>query len=191
MTNKVRRLCLGGVSSLSFEEDERRSLEDRLNGQRRRHYLHEMLTDCLEEQVEHLLAAAYDSPESAVAFYGLHATLSDAVHRILRLSESEPYGVRGATIILKLVESKKSQAAVKDRERSIGVVAVDAATVSTFHLHLTLREEPKTFALALRNWIGQMFSPQFQQVRMISPNFSLRKEPLYRSSSGSSLVQYH
>jgi hypothetical protein len=41
------------------------------------------------------------STTSSVAFLGLSSTLASAVNDILRLSEEEPYGIRGASIILK------------------------------------------------------------------------------------------
>jgi hypothetical protein len=41
------------------------------------------------------------STTSLVAFLGLSSTLASAVNDILRLSEEEPYGIRGASIILK------------------------------------------------------------------------------------------
>ena len=43
---KVRNLCLGSVNSLSFEEEEKKENVNHRNMQ-----LHEMLTDCLQEQV--------------------------------------------------------------------------------------------------------------------------------------------
>merc|ERR1719220_599145 len=74
------------------------SIEDKRNGGAEAGLnmeLHEMLTDRLYEQVDSLLrTSSYFCHPSEITQRLLRATLSDAVHHILHLSEDEPYGVR-------------------------------------------------------------------------------------------------
>ena len=76
----------------------------------------------------------------------LRATLSDAVHHILRLSEDEPYGVRGATIVVRIKDADVSGGDGKKGSgdsggvHTVGNIAVDKDTVSTFKLILVLEE---------------------------------------------------
>lgn len=88
-----------------------------------------------------------------LAFVGLHTTLTEAVHDILHMSEDEPYGVRGATVILKMREQTNG----RESERSLGVIAVDNNMVSTFRLTLILKEE-KRLGVALKNWLVEQFT---------------------------------
>ena len=89
----------------------------------------------------------------------LRATLSDAVHRILQLSEDEPYGVRGATIVVRIKDA--SDLAGGDMSKgsggnsgvhTVGNIAVDKDTVSTFKLILVL-EEQKRLGVSIKNWL--------------------------------------
>jgi hypothetical protein len=75
----------------------------------------------------------------------LRATLSEAVHRILHLSEDEPYGVRGATIMLRMRDNE-------GKVQHLGSIAVDTNTVTTFNLILELEEE-KRLSVSIKNWI--------------------------------------
>lgn len=52
----------------------------------------------------------------------LRSTLSEAVHQILHLSEDEPYGVRGATIKLRIKD-------VEGNVQTLGNIVVDNNTV--------------------------------------------------------------
>ena len=91
--------------------------------------------------------------QQPVSLVGLHSTLTEAVHDILHLSEDEPYGVRGATIILKMAASlpqlsqlqqaQQAQAGGKAREiqtglneTTLGVIDVDNNTVILKHVFL-------------------------------------------------------
>ena len=88
----------------------------------------------------------------------LRATLSDAVHHILRLSEDEPYGVRGATIVVRIKDADVSGGDGKKGSgdsggvHTVGNIAVDKDTVSTFKLILVL-EEQKRLGVSIKNWV--------------------------------------
>ena len=90
----------------------------------------------------------------------LRATLSDAVHRILQLSEDEPYGVRGATIVVRIKDASdvaegdmnKSSGGGNSGVHTVGNIAVDKDTVSTFKLILVL-EEQKRLGVSIKNWL--------------------------------------
>ena len=95
---------------------------------------------------------------------GLRRAMDLVVHHALSLAEDEPYGVRGATIFLRIDEDedkpKASGAAAGGQHpavegKSLGAIIVDVATVSTFNLVLVLREE-RPFSVALKNWLGQL-----------------------------------
>ena len=155
----------------------------------------------------------------------LRATLSDAVHRILQLSEDEPYGVRGATIVVRIKDA--SDVGGGDMNKSggdmnksggnggvhtVGNIAVDKDTVSTFKLILVL-EEQKRLGVSIKNWLhlltgsrpDHVVSSDFlstirtlpdisnfsiSSAMQIGPRYTLRKEKLYRSESGSSLASF-
>jgi hypothetical protein len=56
-------------------------------------------------QISPMLASAFSESTASTAsfvFVGLSHALALAANDILRLSEQEPYGIRGATLILKL-----------------------------------------------------------------------------------------
>ncbi|TRY70939.1 hypothetical protein TCAL_05934 [Tigriopus californicus] len=150
-----------------------------------RHFeLHEFLTDRLEEQVAYLIRVSHQE-RGGLAFVGLHTTLTEAVHDILHMSEDEPYGVRGATVILKMREQTNG----RESERSLGVIAVDNNMVSTFRLTLILKEE-KRLGVTFKNWLVEQFTGGKKEL-VISGQYEVRKEQLYRSSSGSRLAQFH
>lgn len=262
--NRQRKLVLGSVSSLSFEEEENEfyfnedqhhnTSNDRFSstsslgscdshhsgmirfqapatssststlgsshgghGHGGHHHdfhmeLHEFLTDRLEEQVSYLLNLSYrkesastplSTPPSGatpiLTIVGLHSTLTEAVHDILHLSEEEPYGVRGATIILKMADASVSfggkfknpdaaggavtpAGATTKEETTLGVIAVDTSTVSTFNLTLVLKEE-RRWDLSLKNWFKGQFTGGKRE-QLISSEFTVRKEKLYRNRNG-------
>ena len=84
----------------------------------------------------------------------LRATLSDAVHHILRLSEDEPYGVRGATIVVRIKDADVSDGD-SGGVHTVGNIAVDKDTVSTFKLILVL-EEQKRLGVSIKNWLHNL-----------------------------------
>ncbi len=216
------RLCLGSVSSLSFEEEENDwngEIDDGRggggsigggggggggNGNGGSHHLHDLLVGSLAEQVGALLrremAAGQDAreeeeEEEVVVLSGLRRTLDAAVHVALRLAEDEPYGVRGATIFIRLAEEEEKDG--KDgkgdggggppAERHLGAIAVDPGTASTFNLILTLWEE-RSFSVSVKNWLVQLAGGKTH--RVISQRFTIKKEKLYRSPSGTTLVSF-
>ena len=67
--------------------------------------------------------------------------------------------------------------------------SLSAVQVSTFNLILTLREDRPPISVALRNWLSQM-TGSGKVCRVISPGFAMRKEKLYRSPSGTTLVSF-
>lgn len=204
----IRRLYLGSVSSLSFEEEEnefccaRKNQNGDGNGVKQNGEpeaglnmeLHEMLTDRLYEQVDSLLrCSSYFCHPTDFVQRLLRATLSDAVHHILRLSEDEPYGVRGATIVVRIKDADVGDGGNKGSGggssgaggvHTVGNIAVDKDTVSTFRLILVL-EEQKRLGVSIKNWLHLLTGSRPD--RVIGPRFTLRKEKLYRSESGSSL----
>ncbi|QQP58068.1 DNA damageinducible transcript 4like proteinlike, partial [Caligus rogercresseyi] len=70
---------------------------------------------------------------SVLDFSPLH--LERMTSDILRLSESEPYGIRGATLIFKVFDPKGKQ------DFKIPPLKIDAGCVSTFRLIFNLKEE--------------------------------------------------
>lgn len=74
--------------------------------------------------------AHQDVTPRTITALGLHSTLREAAHDILHLSEDEPYGVRGATVIIKLKQKTTSNKC--DEETLLGVIAIDSNTVSQF-----------------------------------------------------------
>ena len=62
---------------------------------------------------------------------GLHAALNDAVHHITRMAEDEPYGVRGATIFLRLRDDRNGGGS-----HDLGTIAVDPTTVGAQSTYL-------------------------------------------------------
>jgi len=200
----IRRLYLGSVSSLSFEEEENEFCcakkdcsgdgGDKHNGESEvglHMELHEMLTDRLYEQVDSLLrCSSYFCQPTEFTQRLLRATLSDAVHQILHLSEEEPYGVRGATIIVAIKHADNDDGKNGDANggvHTVGNIAVDKDTVSTFKLILVL-EEQKRLGVSIKNWMQLLTGSRPDHV--IGPRFTLRKEKLYRSESGSSLESF-
>eukprot|EP00096_Caligus_rogercresseyi_P011286 TRINITY_DN4398_c0_g1_i1.p1 TRINITY_DN4398_c0_g1~~TRINITY_DN4398_c0_g1_i1.p1 ORF type:complete len:194 (-),score=44.34 TRINITY_DN4398_c0_g1_i1:862-1443(-) len=117
---------------------------------------------------------------SVLDFSPLH--LERMTSDILRLSESEPYGIRGATLIFKVFDPKGKQ------DFKIPPLKIDAGCVSTFRLIFNLKEE----SLLISN-IGRALSGFFKswrrngaESRKSPPRISLQdyqvsKKQLYRS----------
>lgn len=129
-----------------------------------------LLTEKLEKQAQHLFGTLYGRDLKPL---GLRNTLEIAAGHILHLSEDEPYGIRGAKLILKFKSHKGD-------ERTLGVIAMDSATVSTFELVLVLQEE-RQLGVSLRNWLGQITGAA--QALLLSQHYSLKKRRLYRNSN--------
>ncbi len=212
-------LQLGSVTSLSLEEEEHQcdwladmqtQDKDKDDGCHhsggRNHHLHDLLAGAMAEQVQRLIRnqlgeCCDDSNadcDGGVAILGLRRALDPAVHAMLRLAEDEPYGVRGANIFVQLASDDDNNDKKKDAPSvNLGSIVVDETTVSTFNLVLRLREVRSLFSVVqLRNWLGRWtrgskwwkVGPHRHVV--ISPHFQLKKEKLYRSPSGSTLVNF-
>jgi len=134
--------------------------------------------------------------------------LSRVARDITRMAETEPCGLRGCLILLNfdLKSNQSSSAARKELHssnsslnstsssgsngsngsdktdkptgRTIGRVRCDPSTVTTFELHLTLKEDPTPWysrlPQILRNWTkgGTI---------VVSPGYTIAKKKLYRS----------
>ena len=69
--------------------------------------------------------------DSLCTTVGLRYALTRVVHDILLLSEDEPYGVRGATIFLRMKNCK-------DEEKYLGSIAMDTSTVKEIQFPVQL-----------------------------------------------------
>jgi len=130
--------------------------------------------------------------------------LSRVARDITRMAETEPCGLRGCLILLNFdLKSASSSASRKELHssnsslnstssngssgsdktdkpngRTIGRVRCDPSTVTTFELHLTLKEDPAPWysrlPQILRNWTkgGTI---------VVSPGYTIAKKKLYRS----------
>merc|ERR1712062_901174 len=108
---------------------------------------------------------------------GLLQTMKKVASQLLDISDNEPYGVKGAKVILKLKYSNGS-------EESIGSFALDPNTVSTFEI--TLQQELQ-FGTSIRSWLGQITNGT--KSIQISPHYTITKVDLYRSARKS--VTFH
>jgi len=161
------------------------------------------LADQLESQVSELFQTAFGETYS---LWALRRTLNLAIADLVNLSEEEPYGVKGANIIVKFskLQDKPSNGKEQDskmlkqrRSSSLSTSSIssdqfDAAetlgnfqmcknTVSTFELILSLKEEKRQLGLLIRNWLSPLTGSK--KVHVISPEFSLTKRKLYRMTS--------
>jgi hypothetical protein len=110
---------------------------------------------------------------------------------IIRMAETEPCGLRGCLILLSFESGQPSHHqstnhnnnnnnnnAASANTRKIGKVKCDSQTVTTFELHLTLRED-------LAPWYSRL--PQILRnltkggTIVVSPVYTIAKKKLYRS----------
>merc|ERR1712029_241652 len=165
--------------------------------------LQKVLTKSLNYQFLGLFASNFGLSTSVI---GLTEVLPPIVNDLLHLSEDEPYGVRGANLIVRMdkspgagrssvrkssvMSSTASSASVNsghsDENHSdhpldtkiLGTLKLCMETVTTFELILTLREG-KNLAVLIRNWMAaNVFKSK--QIVVIEPQFTLRKKKLYR-----------
>ena len=96
---------------------------------------------------------------------------------IIRMSVSEPCGLRGCSLHINLKHKNSSEVS------EIGVVECDWNTVSTFELHLTLMEDKKRW-YSLKDLIAPVLPGCLNESHalevFISPGFKLVKRKLYR-----------
>ena len=110
------------------------------------------------------------------------AVLLKIISQILLMSEPEPCGLRGATIVVSLSQPSHSpgdNSEEKQRPVKIGRFKVDQTAVSTFELHLTLTLN-HGLGLKLHNFVRKI-QGKLASVR-VDAEFSLEKRQLYRSS---------
>jgi len=166
--------------------------------------LQKVLTQSLNCQILGLLASNFGLSTSVI---GLADVLPAIVNDLLHLAEDEPYGVRGANLIVQLDKSPQRQPASQATGRKSSVMSTTSSasvnssdelphephpaetsllgtlklcteTVTTFELILTLREG-KNLAVLIRNWMAaNVFKSK--QIVVIEPQFTLRKKKLYR-----------
>lgn len=138
-----------------------------------------LLAQKLEKEVNNLFNGQEKQQQdqntnSSTILVGLMETMSKVASQLLDLSENEPYGVKGARVILKLRSNNK--------EQNIGSFTLDQCTVSTFQITLVL-EQIQQFSTSLRSWLGQITNGS--KCLHISPHYSLKKVDLYSSAQKS------
>jgi len=89
---------------------------------------------------------------------------------IIRMAESEPCGLRGCTLFINFEGP--------DTFRRIGTIKCDPFTVSTFELHLTLKQDSSSWHSLLPQFLKNLTRGG---TIVISPGFTLEKKKLYRS----------
>lgn len=92
---------------------------------------------------------------------------------IVELGESEPYGVRGGTLVVMFVDRL-------GKTHKIGNFALDPTTISTYELHVKLIEDEHVkvkLAALIRRLSGR------SQQLIVDSHFQLKKKKLYRSST--------
>lgn len=154
------------VSSTLGDEDTTRcfTYEDEC-GPHLRLYLFSTLKKQLQNLAESTLG-----PKSGCRLV-LDEPLPFIVDHILRLSEDEPYGLRGALILVKLED-------IRGKVWSMGSFALNMETVTTFRLILNLKEVSK-ISSSLRNIFSSLTGSKC--IRLIGKNFTITKKELYRS----------
>lgn len=97
---------------------------------------------------------------------------------ILRMSHDEPCGLRGCVLYINLEEKNKCKHLIK--------LACDPNTVSTFELHLTLKEDTRSWCYVKKLLISfsgcfqhksSLWNPSF---KILCAGFVLEKKKLYR-----------
>lgn len=101
--------------------------------------------------------------------------ITTLLKEIVELGESEPYGVRGGTLVVMFVDRL-------GKTHKIGKFALDPTTISTYELHIQLFEDKHVkvkLAALIRRLAGR------SQQLMVDSHFQLKKKKLYRSSTSS------
>lgn len=86
---------------------------------------------------------------------------------VLRLSDREPCGLRGCTIYIEFEDEPNNS-------RRIASLKLDAETVSTFEIYLTLRQDHRGWTSLLPH-----FMKGLSRTITISPEFNITKNKLY------------
>jgi len=103
-----------------------------------------------------------------------HTTLS-LLEKIVYLGEREPCGIRGGTLVV--LFSDRSGTSHK-----IGRFPMDAGTVSTYQIHLTLKED-RNFKIRMENLMRKIAG--HGAITVVGPLYTVEKKKLYRSSTAS------
>jgi len=108
------------------------------------------------------------------------STINAIFSSVVALSESEPYGVRGGSLVVLFAPAPNS----KDTPVKIGHFPMDPSTVATFELHLTIQA-----SMAVTTRVRQTLTNIVRKIGgkptqvHIDPKFKLIKKKLYRSST--------
>jgi len=134
-----------------------------------------LLAQKLEKEVNSLFQR-----NSPTVLVGLNNTTKQVASHLLELSDNEPYGVKGARVILKF-------RTLNGEEQTMGSFLLDPHTMSTFEITVVL-QQGQQFGTALRSWFGQITNGT--KSLQIGPHYSLRKKDLYTTSARES-VTFH
>jgi len=108
------------------------------------------------------------------------STINAIFSSVVALSESEPYGVRGGSLVVLFAPAPNS----KDTPVKIGHFPMDPSTVATFELHLTIQASMAVTTRVrqtLTNFVRKIGGKPTQV--HIDPKFKMIKKKLYRSST--------
>jgi len=145
-----------------FEEERLRSLLDILT-----RTIHGVITRC-SKVLELGPDMKMELPKS---------TLNKILKQLVNLGESEPYGVRGGTLVVMFCSSSSTHSNLAPVK--IGKFPLDPQTVSTYELHLTIKSTNQ-LKLKVANILRRI---QGKNGRLIvDDDYCLEKKKLYRSS---------
>jgi len=108
------------------------------------------------------------------------STINAIFSSVVALSESEPYGIRGGSLVVLFAPTPSS----KDTPLKIGHFPMDPSTVTTFELHLTIQA-----SMAVTTRVCQTLTNLVRKIGgkptqvHIDPKFKLIKKKLYRTST--------
>lgn len=128
-----------------------------------------LLAQKMEKEITHLFHKKNSGPTELV---GLMDTMNKLSCHLLELSDNEPYGIKGARVILKLRN-------LNGIEEVVGSFMLDPNTVSTFEMTVLL-EQGNQFSTSLRSWFGQITNGT--KSIQIGTRYSIRKKDLYTSA---------
>jgi len=200
---------IGSSNTAAYEEDDACGQESEDCGSSYEEECHFGLQKLLSQSLkDNMLALFHSNFGAETSVLGISDILPSVITQLLHLSEDEPYGVRGANVILVLdrcTSSSKSSSrkssvmsttssgcsrsgfhsdaqnhhhAEPNESDVLGTIKLSYETVTTFELILTLREG-RNLAVSIRNWMANVF--RSKQLVMVEPNFTLHKRKLYRS----------
>jgi len=134
-----------------------------------------LLAQKLEKEINHLFQR-----KSPTVLSGLISTTKQVASHLIELSDNEPYGVKGARVILKF-------RTLNGEEQTMGSFLLDPNTMSTFEITLVL-QQGQQFGTALRSFFGLITSGT--KSVQVGPHYLLRKKDLYTTSARES-VTFH